>query len=167
MPWDHLRVVGAEAPFRDGVTFKPPMVRDTEGRVFLIGDIADPDPSPGTLISMEDIEDGLAGRLVPLPEAHARQGYLVVVATEKFVRTLELLADPRLRELLSRDPTQDGFYSAYAERDTVREWRRVWRRAIVALIRKHLHDLELLNPEQIEAHVLSMKKVFRQLQFLL
>jgi hypothetical protein len=77
MTWNSLRVIAVRLPEETGVVISQPVVRDTDGNVFIVRDVAGLDPQPNTLIDYQDIDSGRIGAFLRIEARPARRGFFI------------------------------------------------------------------------------------------
>lgn len=121
MNWESLCVIAVRHPEETGVVISQPVVRDTDGNVFIVRDVTTPDPAPNILIDSQDIEAGRIGPFVSIKERPAQIRFLSVVASPEFNNALkETIAS----DILRWEALQRGLTFAYASLEDIQRWRK-------------------------------------------
>jgi hypothetical protein len=89
MSWETYRVIAAQYPARAGAVISMPIVRDPEGRAFLVRDVSDAAPQPNSLVDEDALDRGDVGAFRRVPERPAEREHLVVVISPEFVEAVE------------------------------------------------------------------------------
>lgn len=96
MTWDTLTVFAAEAPLgKTGAAIGQPIVRDTQGRIFVVRDVLNEDPYPNMLIDEQELVSGKIGSFVIVPpKCQAKRGFLTIVISAEFHGVLKQTQSP-------------------------------------------------------------------------
>ena len=109
-------MVAVPAPGLIGLVISPPVVRDGEGRVFMVRDANAETPKPNLLITELELEERSA--LVRVPHTKARQHWVAIVPSPRFLVACDAVNPPTT---LTWHPIVDGCF-AYAEVGEIRAW---------------------------------------------